>query len=339
VTSTSVVLDILAAQLADTDVAWSVGTFGAIAEFTRDTDEAVAFDRSKDAVSAVTARGGLRIAQSDSPRLIASESLTAQSWNQRVALCLAESDCAMSRHTVLSEIGPDRDALRVEDRNAILFDLGLGALQVDACIRTGDATVIAALRGCAGRSIFDPACGAMGVILAANPHRVFVSRLGRIEVFQPIPPPGGQSPSGPHTHVLPKLLRHGRTHAATEMLPEGWIPCAHFYPPHPLRDGLGVGRPFESERHLAFQLLMARYGDPRLVDIKKRVCEAVASGHGPTNVPIAVDRFARATIRIGLRQLQAEGRNSPALMSWLAAYERLDPDVPNDSVGDHACTA
>ncbi len=46
---------------------------------------------------------------------------------------------------------------------------------------------------------------AMAMILAANPHRVFLSRLGRIEVYQPIPPPSGKSPQGPHTHVLPQL--------------------------------------------------------------------------------------------------------------------------------------
>jgi hypothetical protein len=57
-------------------------------------------------------------------RLGASESLTTQSWNQRVALCLPEAACTMSRRPVLSEIGPDRGALRAEDRFALLFDLG-----------------------------------------------------------------------------------------------------------------------------------------------------------------------------------------------------------------------
>ena len=63
------------------------------------------------------------------------------------------------------------------------------------------------------------------MILAANPHRVFISRLGRIEVYQPIPPPSGKSPEGPHTHVLPRLLKSGRTHPATEPVPEGWFPA------------------------------------------------------------------------------------------------------------------
>jgi len=39
------VLDFLAGQLADTETAWSLGSFGAIAEFMRDADEAAVLDR------------------------------------------------------------------------------------------------------------------------------------------------------------------------------------------------------------------------------------------------------------------------------------------------------
>ena len=124
-----------------------------------------------------------------------------------MALCLPQETCAMNRRAVLTEVGPDRNALRAEDRETALFDLGLGALQVDACVRSGDPAVIAALRSCTGKSLLAPGNAAMGVILASNPHRVFASRLGRIEVFQPIPPADGKSPTGPHTHVLPSCWR------------------------------------------------------------------------------------------------------------------------------------
>ena len=329
-------LDFVVEHLTNVETGWSIGTFGAIAEFTRDADETAALDRATDMVSVVTGRGGLRIEAHDALRPIASELLTAQSWNQRVALCVPEQACAMNQRSVLSEIGPDRNALSEHDRAAILFDLGLGALQIDACVRSGDATVIAALRHWVGQSLFAPGNGAMGVILAANPHRVFLSRVGRVEVYQPIPPPDGKSPDGPHTHVLPRLLRHRRTHAATEAVPAGWIPCAHFYPPHPLRDVFGHRRFFQSERHAAFQTILDRYGDPQIVDIKRRVVEAVAAGQKPPEADIAADRFARAAVRVALRQLQAAEQNSPAMAAWLSAHDRHEP---NDSMGDHPCTA
>lgn len=342
-TGSTDVLDTLTEQATDAETAWSLGTFGAIAEFTRDAAERAALDVSTDVVSVVTGRGGLRIEAHEALRPFASESLTARSWSQRLALCLPEQACAMSRRSVLTEVGPDGRALRAQDRTAVLFDLGLGALQVDACVRSGDADVTAALRGCVGRSVFEPGNGAMGVILAANPHRVFLSRVGRIEVFQPIPPPDGKSPEGPHTHVLPKLLRHQRTHAATEPVPAGWIPCAHFYPPHPQRDADGRRLAFRPERHAAFQALLARYGDPQLFAIKQRVVASVVAGRDPSDAMMAADRFARAAVRIALRQLHAAESasrpTSPALAAWLSAYDRFDPDAADDSIGDHACTA
>ena len=54
------------------DTAWSVGTFGAVAEFTRDAEETVAFDRGAGAISVVTARGGMRIDAHHALRPIAS---------------------------------------------------------------------------------------------------------------------------------------------------------------------------------------------------------------------------------------------------------------------------
>jgi hypothetical protein len=152
--------------------------------------------------------------------------------------------------------------------------------------------------------------------------------LGRIEVFQPIPPSNGKSPEGPHTHVLPNLLQHGRTHAATEPIPDGWIPCAHLYPPHPARDGLGNTRPFDSARHDAFQAMLHMFGDPCFVSLKRRVVAAVIAGEDPSTIDVNHTRFARTNIRVTLRQLQAANKVWPGLTAWIAAHDRLDkPDT------------
>lgn len=331
--------NLLVEQLTDVETAWSMGTFGAIAEFARDAGETAVLDCDADAVWAVTRRGGIRIEAHEAMRPIASESLTAQSWNQRVALCLPEAGCAMARRSVLSEIGPDSAALRAEDRTAVLFDLGLGASQLNACVRTDNAALVAELRRWVGQSLFAPANGAMAAILAAHPHRVFLSRVGRVEVYQPIPPPDGKSPEGPHTHILPRLLRHNRTHAATEALPTGWIPCAHFYPPHPMRNARGEPHAFDGGRHAAFQTLLSRYGAADLVDIKRNVLADVMAGRTPSSIGIPADRFARAAVRIALRQLRAAEPGAPALAAWLSAHDRFEADEPNDAAGGHPCTA
>lgn len=328
------VMNFLSGRMDDPATQWSLGTFGAIAEFARDPGEAVAIAVTDGQLSAVTARGGIRLEPPADIRLFASESPTRESWSQRVALCLPKDRCAMHQRGVLTELGPDEASLREQDRGAVLFDLGLGALQTDICVRVADRDLVARLRECAGRPVFDAGNPAMGGILAVSPHRVFMSPLGRIEVYQAIPPAHGKSPDGPHTHVLPKLLQHGRSHPATEPVPEGFVPCAHCYPAHPAKDALGEPRPFDPEAHLAFQAMLRRFGDPALITLKRQVADAVAADAEPEAVAVTNKRFARASVRITLRQLAAAGKTSHALAAWRTAHDAATPEAdPSDPYG------
>ena len=90
----------------------------------------------------------------------------------------------MNRRFELTETGADAHALRSEDQGGILFDLGLGLLQVDAFVRATDSAVASALRRHVGKPVFAAESAAMAVILDANPHRVFVSRAGHHFAFQ-----------------------------------------------------------------------------------------------------------------------------------------------------------
>jgi hypothetical protein len=329
-------LKLLASQMADPDASWSVGTFGAIAEFVRDKDEPAELEISGDYLSVVTRRGGIGITAQPGIRLVASESTTRESWNHRVAVCLPTDQCAMNQNTVLSEIGPDTDALREEDRTSILFDLGLGALQADLCVRVADPDLMKKLRPCIGRSVFESDNPAMAAILAASPHRVFISRLGRIEVFQMIPPPDGKSPEGPHTHVLPKLLKLRRTHAATEPIPDGLVPCFHLYPAHPAKDALGRKQPFSAARHDAFQQILHCYGAPNLVNLKMKVIAAIIADAPPTELDVPSRRFAKTTVRVALRQLHALADKPISLPNWSAVHDQNAEPEPDEMTSEHA---
>jgi hypothetical protein len=164
--------------LGDPATGWSAGSFGAVAEFMRDPAEPCAVTSD----STFTGRGGIALNWREDATLFASESPTAGGgWTQRVSLCLPRDLCAMHRRTVLTELGPDREG--------VLFDLGLDLLQADACIRTADPVLIDVLRR-ADR------VEATAAILAASPQRVFLTRLGRVEVYQPIPRPGASRRKG-----------------------------------------------------------------------------------------------------------------------------------------------
>lgn len=313
------VCEFLNSQVADCGTQWSIGTFGALAEFSREASEQVRISRCGHHVTAVTGRGALSIHAHSDLCLVATESPTRESWSHRIALCLPHSRSAMSRRQVLTELGPDRDAVREEDRESLLFDLGLGTWQVDACIRVADPSIVRELRLLSGQGVFEPGNPAMGIIVPHGPHRVFVSRIGRLEVFQPIPLPGGRSPEGPHTHVLSKLLRTGRTHPTTEQIPDGLVPCGHLYPPHPTKDGAGRPLPFDARRHASFQALLARFGNKQVVDLKKQVLAAIDRGGAPSEISVPNDRFARSAVRVALRQARAACHPSASLAAWLRA--------------------
>lgn len=324
------VTSLIREELVTATTQWNLGTFGAIAEFVRDPDEAVVISDGPGRLLAVTNRGGIGFDDLSQIRLFASETAVGQGWSHRIALCLPEAACAMNRRSVLTELGPDEAALRPQDRSGILFDMGLGTLQVDICIRTGDPALIATLRSASGRSLFEAGNPAMAAIVAAGPHRVFITRAGRCEVYQPIPPADGRSPEGPHTHVLPQLLRSGRTHAATEPVPEAYVPFAHLVPAHPLKDAMARPRPWDGAAHERFQALLAATGDPKLTALKQRLLAAIHSGSDPADFREPANRFARHSVRVTLRQLRM-GPPLPGLSRWLEAFDRQEPTSEDDA--------
>lgn len=313
------VTTLLRDALEDPDTAWSMGSFGAIAEFMRDPDEGVVALRDS-RLGMATRRGAVALTPTSQLRPVAYETAVASGWNHAVALCLPLDACAMSGRKVVTELGPDTEAARAEDRNGILFDLGLGLLAIDACVRASDPEVVACLRDGVGKPLFEFGNPIGARLVAMSPHRVFLSRIGRVEVYAAIPPTGGTSPEGPHTHVLPKLLRAGRTHAATTPIPEGFVPCGALHPAHPYKDALGQRIPFDRSRHDAFQALLTTWGDPDLLAIK-RAAEAGADDPGDGQLRSRFVQAARRVAAVQSRYLRGE-----AFVEDEAAAEDDDED-------------
>lgn len=294
----------------DAGTSWSCGCFGAIAEFHRDADEPVEIATAPQLV-AVTGRGAIHVELVPELRPVAYETISTciESWGQGVALCLPQGVAAMSGRSVVTELGPDVGAVRARDRDALLFDLGLGGPHAEICVRSADPETIALLRSACGQPLLS-----QGQVLQAlprlSPHRVFCSRLGRIEVYQPIPAPDGKSPEGPHTHVLPSLLAHGRDHAATVPIPEGWVVGMTLYPAHPLLRATGEATAFDAERYAAFQSLMQRFGDS---DLQAGKQAAFTAAQSDADESVADSRRRALGFRIGQRQarwLQAQAADA-----------------------------
>ena len=138
----------------------------------------------------------------------------------------------------------------------------------DFLVRTGDAALLDVLRAACGRLWIDDRALNCAIV-AASPARVIVSRLARVEITNPIPAPGGVSPDGPHTHLLPAIMRRARVHDANIPVPHGMLPCLTLYPAHPARDAEGRERPFDANLHLAYQHLLKGLGHPEYLAAKR----------------------------------------------------------------------
>ncbi|MGU3494283.1 DUF6925 family protein [Xanthobacteraceae bacterium A53D] len=231
-------LDAAELQARDVTTGWSLGVFGAVAEFVRIPDEPVRILRGETHLEVATGRGALRLVARDGVSIVdyTTPSRLPERRLRGIALCLPQADARLNASAALRHLGPDAAAVRAEDLGGDLFDIGLGTPTLDALIRTTDAALVATLKAAEGENLFARP-DLLGAILAAAPHRVFLSALGRIEVFQPIPPPDGRSPDGPHTHLLPKLLAHKLGHAANLPIPEGFSVCFSLHPAGPPMEG------------------------------------------------------------------------------------------------------
>jgi hypothetical protein len=229
------IAELIHGALADPASAWSMGVQGALAEFAIVGDERVDVRRSGPGgrtVEAVTAGGGIRLAITDDTVAYSAGP------GRGITLAVPRSVLPAPGLRVRAEPG-DSGALRPEDEKAVLVDLAVGHSAATFCVRTADPDLIAALRAVEGRSWREALDRVGHVLVAASPHRVVTGPLGRIEVYNPIPPEWHVSPEGCHTHLLPRLLETGRETADGDELPAELVAAANCTNP---RWGSALGR-------------------------------------------------------------------------------------------------
>lgn len=310
--------DLIADLASDPEQGWSIGSFGAIGEFVRDADEPATIRREAARIEIITPRGAMRVAPTQALTPVAWDSLSSdgESWGHHLAFCCPRLQTAAR---VIRDLGPDKDALRAEDRAGRLFDLGVGSGIVTMALRTGDAGLIAALEAHEGEPVLSvPAI--MAEVLRAQPHRVLLSPAGRIEVFQPIPPANGKSPTGPHTHLLAKLVPKDRPHSSNVPIPEKLQSALNLHHRSPWRTMLGERHDFVPATDAAFAPYLERYGltDDQVVD--RDIRALVDKGAAPEFADWPDNRRGRTKARIVLRRLAAAGNERVA--PWLAVYDR-----------------
>ncbi len=315
----------LRAHLNQRASSWSIGGYGAIAEFHWLPDDCLGND--SEILQVVTGAGALSLELRNGvvPHAYQGLSRHPDRWLQGISLCLPWRRARCGARTVLSELGPDRHAIRREDGGAVLFDLGLGLPHVDACVRTDSPELLKILRAGCGQSVLAPGNSVMSAVKEASPHRVFVSQLGRLEVYQRIGEPAAHpaTPLGPHTHVLPRLLRAGRARAEDNDAPAYHRACATLYPKHPLMDNLGNRTAYDRGAHARFTALMERWGDTAFLAEKKRATRAMRDGVDARRYRAPANTKGRHALRIAIRELAQQIGETHAIDDWRRRFDRV----------------
>ena len=332
------IVELVHRYLADPQASWCVATYGAIAEFHIKDIKNMKSTFSETGGNVITDWGSMSINLTKSVRIIPYETLARRKkfWLHGINFCLPKSEAQMASRSVLTELGEDKEPLKSSNSSNYLFDLGLDIKHIDACIRTADEELLKTLRKNIGKSLFDATNTSFFAIKEASPERVFKSKLGKIEVRQTI---GSTSrniptPPGPHTHVLPKLLKHKRTHANNIFIPPECSPSLGLFPPNPILNEEGGPKPFDTEYFNQFQEILNLYGNEKILEAKSNTKKAVLSGKYPPSAR-NLDRKIRAAKRISLRQLLWTNGESKALSKWRSEFENTKDDLDNGDFDIH----
>jgi predicted Fe-S protein YdhL (DUF1289 family) len=214
---------------------WSMGCYGAVAEFLCSHDEACHVTVAGETITARSARGALRLTIGEHVRAL---QLRAGNDYGPIFLTVLKARASLPVATALTALGPDKDAIQPECRDQPWFDLGLGRDDLRFGVRSSVRELQNTLNLLSGLPLFEVLQDAGAAIIAHARARIIESPLGRAEIYTPIPPPGGQSPDGPHTHLLPRHLATCRATPPGIDLPPVYALGATYYPGARSRDGI-----------------------------------------------------------------------------------------------------
>ena len=219
-------LDEVEARFAAAAGTFVAGVYGAVAEVLRAPDEPFEVHRSGSVLTLSTPRAALRL---EAARWMTAFEIARPERAPLIALAVPAGRAGTPGPGELTDLGPDTGGLLPRDPGGRRFDMGLGRSAARFTIRCDDDLAETLAPHCG--TPWPDCLGKIGMaVLAASPVRVVTTPGLRAEVDAVIPPPGGTSPEGPHTHLLPGHIAQGFDTPPTVPLPEGYVLSALYYP-------------------------------------------------------------------------------------------------------------
>jgi hypothetical protein len=256
--------DLIIQSASKTDSSWAIVRDGIVAEFSVVPGDKPSVSFENNILRIDTHRATLCINFDESIDFIVAESGAhgCSPWTQNVYLCVPKQDAKMSCRDKLTYLGHYKD---VQDEGE-LWDLGVGNKTLDACIIAKDEQTNQLLKQKEGKYIIDDP-NFLRELVIHSPTRLFKSKHAYIIVRQKIPREGEDEVEGPHTHLLPHIIKSGKHFDVP--VPKTMIPVLQTNPFGSVIDGNGDFHKWNGFDEDKFQRFLEKYGDQGYVSLKQ----------------------------------------------------------------------
>ncbi len=304
--------EILLNYLQHSDYTVSIGGYGAIAEYegwpieVESTDSTINFFSNNE-------KGAFVATILPNNELFAQESLSSNNrlWHQELVVTEKIGGSTYRSGNKLEEVGLDNQSLAAEGKKHLLFNLGTGLGNSIFCVRTDDRELISVLRNYLGKQITTKNHPAIESVVKASPTRVVISKVGRIEVYQKIS--RVRTPKGPHTHLLPELLKEKKTHSQKLVLPPNTMPVLSF---HPRR--ISRLSPLGAKSCQQFDRILKSFGNRDYFNAKIQIIRALRSRESPLKLLSKSSSIENTALRVALIQSRHYFPSGKLATKWLA---------------------
>lgn len=285
-----------------TKSSWAIVRDGVVAEFSVVLGDKPIKTFENNTLKIDTHRATLCVNFDESVKAVVAESGAhgCSPWTQHVYLCIQKDQAKMSCRNKLTYLGKFDNGVDKGD----LWDLGVGNQTLDACIIAKDESTNDLLKQKEGQYIIDDP-NFLRELVIHSPPRLFQTKFAYILVRQKIPLTEKEELEGPHTHLLPPIIK-SKKHFEVPV-PEDMVPIIQTDPFGSVIDGNGDFHAWNGFENDSFQMFLQKYGSPQYVTLKNEIKQKIIgclSNRDFSTIEVEYkDKTKQDLIRITLAQI------------------------------------
>jgi len=301
---------------------WVIVRSGIVAEFSIVPGDDVKSSFEDNTLKVQTPRASLSLEFDDSISDIVAESGAhgCSPWSQNIHLAIPKDQAQMSCRDKLTFLGNFKE----DSIEGKLWDLGVGNKTLDACIIADSDTHLLLQQREDQYILDDPKF--LRELIQHSPVRLFKSKFASILVKQKIPLSESDEIDGPHTHLLPPIIR--RRKQVLSPIPDHMESIIQVNPFVSVIDGNGQFYKWNGFEDDKFQELLQKHGDESYTSRKnqllQKILDCINSENTQQVFEIYKDEKNQDAIRIILAQIVCdETHDKDTRQKTLVLLERL----------------